>query len=216
MPPHLIDNIPDFPRIDTAPNLIGNVLWFEPDYCWNFEFGSYLNFLDNKLNASISLFYMNINDIQLTKFSPNGFGRMLSNSGSVASRGFEFSINSNPFSNFSMLLNYGFSNAKFKNYFDTVPIFNSELEKFENIEIDYSGKKVPYAPQHTVSISGQYSKNISNFFVDRISLNLQYLGAGDIFWNEANDLSQSFYSVLNGKIIFDFPNFNFSNKRVKK
>jgi hypothetical protein len=39
------------------------MLWFKPEYCWNFELGSYLNLIDNKLNASFSLFYMNIKDI---------------------------------------------------------------------------------------------------------------------------------------------------------
>ena len=216
MPEHIknniLANIPNVKRIDTAEGVIGKMLWYNPEYCWSFEFGSYLNFFDNKLNASISLFYMNLNDIQLTKFSPNGFGRMLSNAGSVASKGFEFSLNSKVFSNFSILFDYGFSDATFRNYKDTVSIFNHELNKNENIEIDYFAKKVPYAPQHTVSISGQYSKNISNFFVKNISVNLQYLGAGDIFWNEANNLSQNFYNVLNGKIIFALKKFNFSNK----
>jgi outer membrane receptor protein involved in Fe transport len=216
MPPHLVDSIlpkiPDLKRIDTAAGMIGDMLWFNPEYCWNFEIGSYFDLFENKLNASISLFYMDISDLQLTQFSLNGFGRMLSNAGSVTSKGFEFSLNSNPFSNFSILLNYGFADATFRNYKYTVQIFNPELDDTVNIEIDYSGKKVPYAPQHTVSVSGQYSQKINNFFIKNISLNLQYLGAGDIFWNEANDLSQSFYNVLNGKIIFDFPNFNFSNK----
>ena len=208
----ILSKIPDFKRIDTAPGVIGEMLWFEPEYCWNFEIGSYLNLFNDKLNASLSLFYMDISDIQLTQFSPNGFGRMLSNAGSVTSKGFEFSLNSNLFSNFSILLNYGFADARFRNYFDTVLVFNKEQNKNDTIEINYFAKRVPYAPQHTVSVSGQYSKNISNFFVKNISLNLQYLGAGNIYWNEANNLSQDFYNVLNGKIIFDLKNFNFSNK----
>ena len=196
-PPEVINNlilsrIPDVNRVEN----LGEKLWYEPEYCWDFEVGSYLSFWDNKLNAAISLYYMNLKDIQLTQFSPNGFGRMLSNAGTVTSKGFEISLNAKISDNFILLLDYGFANATFTNYKDT--IFSIVEDK--NIEVDYSGKRVPYAPQQTFSAAIQFNKKLVNFVVDAIFVNFQYSGVGTIYWNEANDLSQNFYNLLNGKI----------------
>jgi outer membrane receptor protein involved in Fe transport len=190
----ILAKIPNFKRIDTAPNAIGNMLWYDPEYCFNYEIGSNMQFFDNNLTAGISLYYMQIENAQLTQFSPNGFGRMLSNAGKVNSAGFEIMLNVRIIDDLSIGIEYGYAHATFANYTDTIEVDG------KNTEIDYAGKQVPYAPQNTLAINVAYSHQWTNSFIDKVSANVQYLGAGKIYWNEANSLQQNYYNTLNATL----------------
>jgi outer membrane receptor protein involved in Fe transport len=200
----ILSKMPSFNKIDTAEGAIGNMLWFNPESSWNFEIGGYFNFISDRIKTSLSLFDIEVNDIQLTKFSPNGFGRMLSNSGAVSSRGVEVGIIGEILNNFSISLEYGFSHSTFTDYKDTI-ILNAQA-----IEVDYSGNRIPYAPNHTISISADYSKEFNNFIIDKFSANAQFIGAGNIYWDETNELYQSFYNAINARISFGIDKFEFS------
>jgi len=146
------------------------------------------------------LFYININDLQLTQFVPNGLGRKITNAGQAVSKGFEFSMDANLGSGFSASLNYGYANATFSTYSDTVQTFNNKTNQFENTKVNYKGKFIPYAPQNTLSLSGNYEHRFKNAFIDRFMASVQYTGIGKIYWTEANDISQDFYSLVNAKV----------------
>ena len=68
-------------------------------------------------------------------------------------------------------------------------------------QIDYSGNYVPFVPRHTMNAGANYS-----FFFDKsnwmqsLTLGMSYTGAGKIYWTEKNNVSQSFYGTLNGRI----------------
>nr|MBP7180105.1 TonB-dependent receptor [Dysgonamonadaceae bacterium] len=67
-------------------------------------------------------------------------------------------------------------------------------------EVDYKGKFVPYAPQNTVGVNGNYIHSFHHAFIDHIRADVQYSGTGKIYWDEANSLFQNFYHTLNAKI----------------
>jgi outer membrane receptor protein involved in Fe transport len=164
---------------------------FKPEYSWNYEIGGRISLWDKKVNAGMTLFLLDIRDQQIAEFAPNGQGRMIKNAGESQSKGVEFDANIYPFSGFRAGISYGFTESKFTTY----------QEQIDSISfINYSGKYVPFVPQQTASLTVDYTWNFKNSWIDRLSIGGQYSGAGKIYWTEANDVSQDFYSLLNGKI----------------
>ena len=168
---------------------IENVVAYEPERSWNFELGSRFATADGVLSADLSLFYIDVRNQQLTVF-PKGqtTGRMMTNAGKSRSFGAEFSARILPFENFSIFLSYGYTNARFT--------------EFTSGKDDYGGNYVPYAPQHTVSASAEYVFPLELDWMEQITLGVGYKGAGRIWWDEANTLSQPYYSRIEASVRF--------------
>lgn len=169
---------------------VEDVAAYKPEHSWNYEMGVRSELIKNRLNAELTLFYMDIKDIQLTTFAKGGSGRMISNGGKADSYGVEVSLRSLLTTGLTADLNYGFTRATFRDYVT--------LDKNE-VETNYKNNFIPYTPRHTVSLGLQYTKLFRNCWFDQFTVSAQYTGAGKIFWTEKNDISQDFYGVLNGK-----------------
>jgi outer membrane receptor protein involved in Fe transport len=164
---------------------------FKSEYSWNFEIGGRLSLCNDRINAGLALFYMDIRDQQIAEFAPNAQGRMIKNAEKSESRGIEFDALVRPLENLALGLNYGYTKNTFVKY--TKELANSET-------IDYAGKFVPFVPQHTVSLTADYTLTFKRSFVEKLSLGARCSGAGRIYWTETNEASQKFYSLLDGKI----------------
>ena len=168
-------------------------LSFDPEISWNYEIGGRFSLLNKKMNATFSLFAIDVNNIQLIHLTDGG--RTVSNGGKSTSRGAEISLAYAPSRSFSFFTEYGFVDAKFKDYATTDNKGN---------KVDYAGNKIPFAPRHTISISGSYRHSFNgNSLIDQISANIQYTGAGKIYWTESNDANQSFYGLTNANITLE-------------
>ena len=184
----------------TQKDAIMNSISYKPEFSWNYEFGGQCLSFNNHLKSSISIFYMDLSNLQLTQFVPKGLGRKISNAGAAVSKGVELSFDANVGGGFSIDLNYGFANATFTNYTDSVGTVNPTTHKTTYSKVDYNGKFVPYAPQSTLNVSAIYEYAFKNCFIDQLMLTAQYTGVGKIYWTEANDISQDFYSQVNAKV----------------
>ena len=180
------------------PN-VGKAISYNPEYSWNYEVGGQCITFDNRLKTTASIYFLTVHDMQLTQFVPSGNGRMISNAGGVQSKGLELSADANLGGGFSASVNYGYANASFTNYVDTLKSYGSRGE-LVTTPVDYKGKFVPYAPQNTLSVAALYEHSFHKAFINHIMASVQYNGIGKIYWNEANDLSQDFYSMLNAKL----------------
>ena len=156
---------------------------YRPEYSWNYELGYRGELVANRLEGEITVFHIDVRDIQLTKFVNSGQGRMLSNEGRVASNGVEACLSARLSGAFGITANYGFTHAAFKG----------------NGEDGYGGKYVPYAPQHTLSLAAACRKSFHNTWLERLQLYAQYQAAGRIYWTVENSLYQPFYGLLNLK-----------------
>jgi outer membrane receptor protein involved in Fe transport len=172
---------------------------FKPEYSWNYEVGGRISVLDGKMNLGATLFLLDISDQQIVEFAPNGQGRMIKNAGESQSKGFEFEADIHPFRCFGIGLSYGYVESKFTEYQEQVD---------ENSFVDYSGKYVPFVPKQTLSATAIYTIHFKNLFIDRLLISGKYSGAGKIYWNETNDVSQKFYSMLNGRISLEKGKFS--------
>lgn len=173
---------------------------YKPEQTWNYEVGTHLNLFQNRLRADAALFWLETRDQQISRFAQSGLGRETVNAGKSRSLGGEISLSGVVTTSFTLNASYGYTYATFKDYVTNER--DAESETGFN-EISYNGKYVPFVPKHTLSLGGQYTFFINpGHWLDRIQLNANYTGAGRIYWTEQNDVSQSLYGTLNGRLSF--------------
>lgn len=191
---------------------IKNLVTYKPEYSWNYEIGSHLSLFGGKLKTDLAAFYMDTRNQQIAKFVESGLGRMMVNPGSSESYGAEVSLTASVNRNLSLNGSYGYTHSTFNKY---------DAGKSSSDEnIDYSGHYVPFVPRHTMNVGANYSFFLGgNKWAQSLTVGLNYTGAGKIYWTEKNDVSQSFYGTLNGRISLqakalqiDFWGRNLTNK----
>lgn len=176
---------------------IADIITYKPEKSWNFEVGTHLGSTDGKLHTDISAFYIHVSDQQLTTF-PDGTttGRMMTNAGRTRSFGGEISLRYQPIHQLALQSAYGYTNAKFTHY--------------NNGKADYSGRYLPYAPQHTLFVSATSDLPLNCSWCNSIELSADLNGAGPIYWDEANTRRQNFYAQLGLSATLHAPKWSLS------
>ena len=161
---------------------------YKPEYSWNYEIGSHMTMFDGRLQADVAAFYMDTHDQQISRFAASGLGRITVNAGKSRSIGGELALKAQITDAFSLNGNYGYTHATFTDY-------------VVSDEVNYNGNYVPFVPQHTFNIGGQYIFRMKRgAWLDNIMLNANYKGAGRVYWTEQNNAYQNLYGTLNGRI----------------
>ena len=132
---------------------------YDPENAWNLELGSRLH--KDSFSASASIYYMDVRNQQLTVFPPGmSTGRMMTNAGRSRSIGLETELGWNP-QQFRSHIAWSWCDAN----------------------------RLPYVPEHTLSISAGYSFSIMDKTLDiDASLN----GAGPFYWDETGTKQEPF------------------------
>lgn len=162
---------------------------FKPEYSWSYDLGVKSSVFDNLLNFDLTFFYIDWKDQQVSQKKLSGQGFLLRNAGHSVSKGLEFAAQINATKDFNVQLSYGYTNARFKDY---------KIDATANYDYNY----LPMVPQNTISIGFNYIVNVDQSWLDRIMFHGQYVGTGKLYMNEANDLTQPYYGIYNGKISF--------------
>lgn len=183
------------PGLAVEPAPVEEVASYKPEKSWNYETGVRSELVKGKLFAELTLFFMDVKDMQITKFVKSGNGRYLSNAGKARSFGLETSLRARLTNNLTADLNYGYTHATFKDY-----MHESQNTEGQIIETDCDGNYIPYTPRHTLNVGVQYNKLLRNSWIDQFMVSAQFSGVGDIYWTEVNDISQRFYGLLNAKV----------------
>ena len=161
---------------------------YKPEYSWNYEIGSHMTMFDGRLQADVAAFYMDTHDQQISRFAASGLGRVTVNAGKSRSIGGELALKAQITDVFSLNGNYGYTHATFTDY-------------VVSDEVNYNGNYVPFVPEHTFTVGGQYIFRMkSGAWLDNIIVNANYKGAGRIYWTEQNNAYQDLYGTLNGRI----------------
>lgn len=168
------------------PTPIEEVAAYKPEKSWNYELGIRSELLANRLSAEVTGFYMDIQDVQLTKFVNSGNGRVLTNAGKARSYGVEASLHARLADGLTADVNYGLTRATFRDY--------------NNGQEDFKGNFIPYTPRHTLNVGLQYTRLFHGAWLDQFTASAQFSGAGKIYWTERNDIYQRFYGTLNAKL----------------
>ena len=163
---------------------------YDPEHSYNLELGGHFATKDGLFTADAALFYIECVDQQLTIFpDENSTGRMMTNAGRTRSFGAELSATARLAKTLVLSGSYGYTNAKFR--------------EFVSGGVNYAGKFIPYAPKNSLSLRLQQTVPFRSNWIDRMVLGVGVTGAGRIYWNEANDLSQPFYALLEASVRFE-------------
>ena len=169
-----------------------------PERSFNYELGGNFSFdlpgTAHNISGAASVFYIDCRNQQITVF-PDGksTGRMMANAGRSGSFGAELQLDYR-ISSFSASVSYGYNRAKFVKYNDG--------------KKDYAGNRIPYSPSNTLNIRAGYKFSFKNDVVRSLSLAADLSGTGRIWWDEANTLSQPFYTLLGADVRLSFKWFD--------
>lgn len=180
---------------------------YKPEYSWNYEIGTHLTTADRRLMTDAALFFLDTRDQQIARFVSSGMGRAMVNAGHSQSYGAELTMTYLPVQALRLSLNYGYTHATFKDYEDGTAATNGTAA-------DYSGKYVPFIPQHTLGLDAAYTWQLNSTWARALTLGANYNGAGRIYWTESNHVGtgidaegnptpkacQDFYSLLGARL----------------
>ena len=163
---------------------------YDPEHSYNLEFGGHFATRNGAFTADMALFYIECFDQQLTVFpDEDTTGRMMTNAGRTRSFGAELSLAARLYKGLMLTAAYGYTNARFV--------------EFRSGGVNYAGNYIPYSPQNSLSLRLSQTIPLQTKCIDRIVLNAGVAGAGRIYWNEANDVSQPFYALLDASVRFE-------------
>lgn len=178
----------------SIPYKVDDVVSYKPETSLNFELGTHNSLFEGRLGVNVTAFFINCRNQQLTVFPPGLVtGRIMTNAGRTRSMGLECSLSYKPVDAWMFSLSYGYTNATFRTYNDG--------------RADYRGKRVPYAPTHTLFASARWNMpfQVGTY---RPALQITCRGVGDICWNEANTAVQPFYAMAGAS--FELANYSSS------
>lgn len=172
---------------------------YDPEWSLNYEVGTHLTLFEGAMTVDAALFLIATRDQQVSRFTPEGLGRILVNAGRARSQGGELSLQAEPVEDLTLSLHYGYTHATFTRY------DGGTSEAGE--KTDYTGNRVPFAPEHTLSLGARYDIRLASkpLGLGRITLRTDYQGAGRIWWTEANDAHQPYYGQLHAGLTLHFP-----------
>lgn len=166
---------------------VDEMVGYRPEKAWNYELGGHFECWDARVQSDLDIFFMDCRDRQLTVFPPGTTtGRMMTNAGKTHSWGAEFAMAVTPTELTRFNVSYGFTRATFSYYNDG--------------KTDHSGKRVPYAPMHTLFAEASHSIKVAGDADKLITLAANVRATGDIYWDEANTMRQPFYALLGASI----------------
>ena len=173
-----------------------DIVAYAPEYSFNYEAGFHSRFgTERPLSADFTLFFIDCRDQQLTTFPPGTTtGRIMTNAGRTRSFGAEVSLKWDASQDLGFRAEYGFTNATFRKYNDG--------------RQDYRGKRLPYAPAHTLFGQVTYRAASLQFAGIVPTVTATARCAGSIYWNEANTVRQPFYCLPGLEIGFIASNWS--------
>lgn len=189
----------------TEPDVKGTCS-YKPEHAWNYEVGTHLNLLSNRMFIDVTAFWSNVSNLQLSKMSKTGLGRTIINAGKSRSAGVEASLIIRPTSRLTFNGSYGFTHSVFSRYTD---------QASDGTEVDCKGNYVPFVPQHTFNVDASYliyrnsHTSASPFSLRNLAFGINCSGAGRIYWDEVNEHSQSAYATFGARAMLTFRNFDF-------
>lgn len=166
-------------------------LRYKPETSYNYEAGTHLNLLGRELQLDAALFYTTTRHLQIARFSASGLGRQMVNAGRSSSCGAELALRSSLLEGrLNLSATYGYTHSEFHNYNDG--------------QASYKGNRVPFVPEHNMSIAAAYAIPLNAGILKGVAFGADVTGAGRIYWTESDDTWQNFYANLGAHVDADF------------
>lgn len=160
---------------------------FDPEELLNYEIGIKTNLLDNRVQLNASLYYMDIQDMQVEE-SIDPLTSYVNNAAEATSKGAEIEITAKVTEQLTLTAGLSYNQTKF--------------DSFSDSSGNYTGNKNPFAPEYTVNLGAVY-RHHNGFFV---SANM--VGYGSMYLDKANENKREAYEIVNSKIGYEGNDFD--------
>ena len=162
---------------------------YDSEVLWNYEVGAKNSFFNNRLIVNSAIFYMEIDDMQVSVYpDTNSYHTYIDNAAKATSKGFEIELNGKLTDTLEVFGSYGYTDATF--------------DEYQDAQGDYSGNKTIYAPKYNYNIGVQYRNNQGYFARGDVN------GYGKTYFNKENTHSRDAYTLVNAKIGYEVENFD--------
>jgi len=156
---------------------------YDSEKAWHTEGGVKSTLMHGKVSADAAVFVINWDNMQLNVPNPFVPGQYyISNVGSAASSGVEFSVVGRPYPTVDVFGTYGFTHATFG---DTAM----------SSGVSVAGNKVPYTPGHTAVIGTQVKRAVTSKVTAYGRAEAAFFGGFQ--YDDQNTASQDAYSIIN-------------------
>ena len=172
---------------------------YDPEYTWNYEIGFKTSWLNNRLMANLSLFYIDMEDKQVNESLPGVMGvQRVTNAAEAHSQGVELELQTRPMRGLDLFAGFGYIEAKVDDW--TATEMNWTTFQFE--QYDYKDKDLPNVPEYTYNLGIQY-RHQSGLF-GRADL----LGIGSFYCNAKNTVKEDPYELVNLRLGYEKEHFD--------
>ncbi len=169
---------------------------YDAEHTLNYEAGIKTNWFDNSLTFNLTAFYTDITDKQVREaIAGGGVGAWkFSNAASAHTQGIELESSYSPIPELQFIAGFGYADSEIDNWTTTTG----------GTAVDYSGKKLPWAPEYTYNLGVQYNHD-SGFFIIA-----DLLGTGEQYYDAANELKGDAYETVNLRLGYTTGDLEFS------
>ncbi len=166
------------------------------EHSWNYEAGYKARWLNDRLQTTVALFYIDWRDIQLNQQLPFSGGQYyIANAGAAASKGVEFAVNYRPVTGWDLFGSVGYVNAEF---LSGSSAFNPNLSPPFGANQDVTGNRLPFTPDFTGNVGTQFSWAVCR--AATLYARAMVTVTGDFSYDASNAQGQSTYSLADFRL----------------
>lgn len=172
--------------------------YYDPEYTWDYEAGVKTTWFNDKLLANLSVYYIHMDDKQVTQMDATRLATTITNAAKAHSRGAELQFEARPIQGLSLSAGFGYTDAQFDD-FKAMEWNSTQTALVMN---DYKDNYLPFAPKYTYNASVQYRS--PNGLFARADI----LGTGPFYGDAANKAEQKAYETVNLRIGYEIRHFD--------
>ena len=162
---------------------------YGPEHTWNYELGHKAKWLEDKVETTVALFYIDWQNLQLNQQIPFSGGQyFIGNAGRANSKGLEVETRYRPFSWWELFGMVGYTHARF---LSGSSAFNANLGVNQGV----GGNTLPYAPTFNANMGTQISWAPCRYA--RLYFRVQLSKYGDFQYDASNAMGQTSYQLVN-------------------
>jgi iron complex outermembrane receptor protein len=170
---------------------------YDEEHTWNYETGIKTSWLDRRLMANLSAFYIDMKDKQVMEWLPDGT-RDIKNAAEAHSMGVELELQARPMRGLDLFAGFGYTEAEFDDWTAT----EMDMMTHQLVTYDYEDKDLPNAPEYTYNLGVQYRHQSG--FLGRVDL----LGTGKFYGDSKNLAEQDSYELVNLRLGYEREHFD--------
>jgi iron complex outermembrane recepter protein len=162
---------------------------YGPEHTWNYELGHKAKWLEDKLETTVALFYIDWQNLQLNQQIPFSGGQyFIGNAGRANSKGLEVETRYRPYAWWELFGMVGYTHARF---LSGSSAYNANLGVNQGV----GGNTLPYAPTFNANMGTQISWAPCRYA--KLYFRVQLSKYGDFEYDASNAAGQTSYQLVN-------------------